>query len=114
MPSPLRRSRRVLAGLAMAACTPVAASACPSPVPLSEVAPAPSSPAACPLDMVLVDGDYCTEVEVECLRSTYAKQNKKTICHEFKAPARCVGSRVHKRYCVDRYEYPNKKGERPE
>jgi hypothetical protein len=64
--------------------------------------------------MVLVDGDYCTEVEVKCLRSTYAKQNKKTICHEFEAPSRCVGSRVHKRYCVDRYEYPNKKGERPE
>jgi hypothetical protein len=75
---------------------------------------APAGPAACPADMVLIDGDYCTDVEVKCLRSTYAKQNKKTICHEFEAPARCVGKKEHKRFCIDRYEYPNKKGERPE
>ena len=79
------------------------------------VAAAPvSGPAACPADMVLIDGDYCTDVEVKCLRSTYAKQNKKTICHEFQAPSKCVGQKEHRRYCIDRYEYPNKKGERPE
>jgi formylglycine-generating enzyme required for sulfatase activity len=79
------------------------------------VAAAPvSGPAACPADMVLIDGDYCTDVEVTCLRSTYAKQNKKTICHEFQAPSKCVGQKEHRRYCIDRYEYPNKKGERPE
>jgi formylglycine-generating enzyme required for sulfatase activity len=64
--------------------------------------------------MALIDGEYCTDVDVKCLRSTYAKQNKKTICHEFQAPSRCVGQREHRRYCIDRYEYPNKKGERPE
>jgi formylglycine-generating enzyme len=69
---------------------------------------------ACPAGMVLVDGDYCTDVEVKCLRSTYAKQNKKTICHEFQPPAVCVGKKEHKRFCIDTYEYPNKKGERPE
>jgi len=74
----------------------------------------PKGPAACPDGMKLVDGDYCTEVEVKCLRSTYAPQNKKTICHEFQAPAVCTGSKVKKRFCVDTYEYPNKKGERPE
>lgn len=73
-----------------------------------------TGPAACPSGMVLVDGDYCTEVEVKCLRSTYAKQNKKTICHEFQPPAVCVGKKEHKRFCIDTYEYPNKKGERPE
>jgi formylglycine-generating enzyme required for sulfatase activity len=63
--------------------------------------------------MILIDGDYCTDVEVTCLRSTYAAQNKKTICHEFKAPSVCTGKKVHKRFCIDTFEYPNKKGVRP-
>jgi sulfatase modifying factor 1 len=70
-------------------------------------------PPACPEGMVLIDGDYCTELETNCLRSTYAPQNKKTICWEFQKPTTCTGAKVHKRYCVDQYEYPNKKGELP-
>lgn len=73
-----------------------------------------AGPSACPEGMLLVDGAYCTDVETKCLRSTYAKQNKKTICHEFQSPSVCVGKKEHRRYCVDTYEYPNKKGERPE
>jgi hypothetical protein len=69
--------------------------------------------AACPGDMALVNGDYCTELELKCLSSTYAPQNKKTICHEFQAPSKCVGKKEPRRYCIDKYEYPNKKGERP-
>jgi sulfatase modifying factor 1 len=80
----------------------------------ADAAAPPPGPAACPAGMVLIDGDYCTDVETKCLRSSYAPQNKKTICHEFQAPSVCVGSKEHKRYCVDTYEYPNKKGERPE
>lgn len=80
-------------------------------------APEPQAPAAqssaCPADMALVDGDYCTEVETKCLRSSYAPQNKKTICHEFQSPSQCVGKKEKRRYCIDKYEYPNKKGERP-
>jgi hypothetical protein len=84
-------------------------------VPPGTVAAEPASgPAACPEGMALVDGDYCTEVEQKCLKSHYAKQNKKTICERFAEPSVCVGAKVHKRYCVDLYEYPNKKGERPE
>jgi hypothetical protein len=79
-----------------------------------EAPPEPPKALACPADMLLIDGDYCTEVETKCLRSTYAPQNKKTICHEFQAPAVCTGKKEHRRYCVDTYEYPNKKGERPE
>ena len=73
-----------------------------------------AGPTACPEGMLLVDGEYCTDVETKCLRSTFAKQNKKTICHEFQSPSVCVGKKEHRRYCVDTYEYPNKKGERPE
>ena len=71
------------------------------------------APAACPPDMVLIDGDYCTDLELKCLSSRYAKQNRKTICHEFVSPSTCVGDKVKKRYCIDKYEYANKKGERP-
>jgi Sulfatase-modifying factor enzyme 1 len=69
--------------------------------------------AACADGMVLIDGDYCTNLEMTCLKSTYAPQNKKTICWDFKEPTACVGPKEHKRFCIDRYEYPNKKGERP-
>ena len=83
-------------------------------VATSDASAAVAGPSACPEGMLLVDGEYCTDVETKCLRSTYAKQNKKTICHEFQSPSVCVGKKEHRRYCVDTFEYPNKKGERPE
>jgi formylglycine-generating enzyme required for sulfatase activity len=64
--------------------------------------------------MLLVDGDYCTQLELRCKKSWYAKWNDKTICEEFEAPSKCVGKKVHKRFCIDKYEYPNKEGVRPE
>ena len=51
--------------------------------------------------MVLIDGDYCTNLEMTCLKSTYAPQNKKTICWDFKEPTECIGPKEHKRYCID-------------
>jgi hypothetical protein len=65
--------------------------------------------------MKLVEGDYCSEVEHKCLKSWFDKSNKKTICEEFEPGyAKCVGTKTHKRYCIDEYEWPNVKGERPE
>jgi hypothetical protein len=87
----------------------------PAALPPGAVAAAPASgPAACPADMKLVEGDYCTEVEHKCKKSWFDKSNKKTVCEEFEPYAKCVGKKVHKRYCIDTYEWPNKKGERPE
>jgi hypothetical protein len=63
--------------------------------------------------MVLIDGDYCTQLELTCKESWYAKWNDKTICLEFEQPSKCTGKKEHRRYCIDEYEYPNKKGERP-
>jgi len=74
----------------------------------------PSTPGACPADMVLVDGDYCTEVEHKCLKSWFDKSNKKTICEEFEPKSVCTGEKVKKRFCMDRYTWPNQKGARPE
>jgi sulfatase modifying factor 1 len=75
--------------------------------------PTPDSGGACPEGMLLVDGDYCTDLELTCKKSWYAKWNDKTICLEFEQPSKCTGSKVHKRYCVDQLEYPNKRGQRP-
>lgn len=69
---------------------------------------------ACPADMQLVAGDYCSEVEHECKKSWYDKSNKKTVCEEFAPTSKCVGTKSPKRYCIDRFSWPNVKGERPE
>ena len=74
----------------------------------------PAKPSSCPAGMKLVDGDYCTEVEHTCLKSWFDKSNKKKVCEEFAPTAKCVGQKIKKRYCIDTYEWPNKKGERPE
>ena len=74
---------------------------------------AATTPKACPEDMVLVDGDYCTELEVRCLKKWHAPQNNLWVCEKVAEPTRCVGETVPKRYCIDRYEFPNRKGVRP-
>ena len=73
-----------------------------------------SSELACPAGMKLVDGDYCTDVDYECKKSWYDKSNKKTVCEEFEPKSTCKGEKVHKRYCMDTYTWPNEKGARPE
>jgi Sulfatase-modifying factor enzyme 1 len=80
----------------------------------SATAPAPPKPNACPAGMVLIDGDYCTKVEQKCQQSWWGKSNKKKICERFQKPTVCIGKKVHKRYCIDRYEYPDIKDARPE
>jgi hypothetical protein len=91
----------------------------------------------CPDDMVLVEGEYCTAlsneasaddygntpgaggedievIERECLKEWYAPQNKKKVCEEFARKGRCTGKMVKKRFCIDRYAWPNKKGYKAE
>lgn len=66
--------------------------------------------------MVLVDTTYCpdADLEIKCLRSQYDKPNHITICHEFStAPQRCKKPPRKERFCIDPYEYPNKKGAHP-
>ena len=74
----------------------------------------PEGPTACPDGMKLVEGDYCTEIEQKCLVEWFAPQNKKRVCEQFQPPTRCIGPRVHKRFCIDTYAWPNKAGVRPE
>jgi formylglycine-generating enzyme len=67
-------------------------------VPLQSVCPGPAGA------MVLVDGDYCTDVRENCLEWEDPPANKLARCAKF-GPSECVGERVHKRFCIDRDEY---------
>lgn len=98
-----------------------AQSAAPGSVPTravgrvpEETKPAELEPAACPAEMVLVDGEYCTDAEQDCLQWWWDESNKKKVCEVFDPPSRCVGSRVKKRFCIDRFSWPNQEGARPE
>jgi sulfatase modifying factor 1 len=80
----------------------------PSPVEAPVAAPAPSSSSACGEGMVLVEGEYCTEVRQICedwMESPNATSNAR--CRKF-APSECIGTRVHKRFCIDKDEYTAK------
>ena len=85
-----------------------------APPEKTEEPPKAEGPTACPAEMVLVEGDYCTKVEHKCKKEWFAKSNKKRVCEEFEEKATCVGDKIKKRYCIDKYEWPNVKGERPE
>jgi Sulfatase-modifying factor enzyme 1 len=63
-----------------------------------------AGPGGCPPEMVLVEGQYCTEVRQDCLEWMEPPSNKFARCAKF-APSECVGKRVHQRFCVDRDEY---------
>ena len=78
----------------------------------------------CPENTVLVEGEYCPEVEQICLQwvDSHGKATKEAIpkpgqtgrCGTWKSPARCLSAKTeHKRFCVDKYEYPNIKGQKP-
>jgi hypothetical protein len=98
------------------ATTPAESPVSPSaePAPSHEKGTSAQDAGACPADMKLVAGEYCTDAEHECLKSWYDPSNKKTVCEKFAETSRCTGSKVPKRFCIDTYEWPNVKGERPE
>lgn len=97
-----------------AGATPEADAAPPAVSSADAGSDAAEGPSSCPEGMILVEGDYCTRVEQKCDASWYAKWNKKTVCEKFEPHSTCVGKRVKKRFCIDTYSWPNKKGERPE
>ena len=70
----------------------------------------------CPNDMVLVEGDYCSSIEQECINLDKSIKNANGFvkCDEFKSPSKCLSKPVHMKFCMDVYEWPNKKGEMPE
>jgi hypothetical protein len=71
----------------------------------------PRSALRCPESMQLVEGDYCLNVEQRCLE--WLDPEEQMRCARF-APTVCYGSRRrHLSFCIDRYEWPNRRGEYP-
>jgi formylglycine-generating enzyme required for sulfatase activity len=68
--------------------------------------------------MVLVDTVHCPDtpgakIGLRCLRSSKSEPNNLTVCHEFAPGQTCRTTPRRQRYCIDRYEYPSKKGAHP-
>jgi sulfatase modifying factor 1 len=65
----------------------------------------------CPDGMLVVEGEYCPNVDQQCIRWLDPEQQMR--CAEF-APSRCSGRRRHVAVCMDEYEYPNRRGASPQ
>jgi formylglycine-generating enzyme required for sulfatase activity len=69
--------------------------------------------------MLLVSGSYCPSVAQNCLEyhPEYVKSpSSPTVsdrCLRYEKPSRCIGSRTDMAFCMDRFEYPNRVGEKP-
>jgi sulfatase modifying factor 1 len=76
---------------------------------------ASASPAgSCPADMAYVDTMFCDKVERDCVDVEHEKPNNLTICHRFReGSTKCLGTEERRRFCIDKYEYPNKEGAHP-
>ena len=70
-------------------------------------------PSACPEGMVDVEGDYCPTLEQPCKRWMDPEKAFPRRCAEFAPSSACQTKTVHKRFCIDRFEYPNKEGVTP-
>ena len=68
---------------------------------------------ACPGDMVEVEGDYCPTLEQKCTKWIDPEGVFPRRCAEFAPTSECKVKTVKKHFCIDRYEYPNKAGEKP-
>jgi len=66
----------------------------------------PLTNGSCPGEMVLVDGDYCPDVQLNCKRYLDPKGAYEHFrCAEY-APSTCKSkARRHLRYCIDKHEY---------
>ncbi len=72
-----------------------------------------SSPgdATCPEGMVAVHGEYCPVVAHRCLEYLSEKRDR---CAEYAETNRCFGTPESMTFCIDRFEYPNRAGEKPQ
>jgi hypothetical protein len=71
----------------------------------------------CPDGMVEIEGDYCPSIDQKCIvyDKTIHNANGYVRCLEF-APTKCLSAddkKIYMHFCIDRYEYPNHKGEKP-
>ena len=85
---------------------PAPSSSGAAPAPAAQaLATATTPPLACPPEMVLVEGQYCTDVRQDCIRWLDDEALPFARCAQFSPKSRCVGKRVPLRFCIDKREY---------
>jgi hypothetical protein len=72
---------------------------------------APAGP--CPDGMVEILGTYCPDLEQKCIRWLAMEAGGVERCAQFAPSGPCKTPTTKKHFCIDRYEYPNRQGERP-
>jgi hypothetical protein len=77
--------------------------------------PTEATESACPSDMLEIDGDYCPFYYQHCLEwlSNGPPDAPKLRCAEFRRGGGCMMPTQHKHFCIDRYEWPNRRGAVP-
>lgn len=83
----------------------------------AETRPAHHELRACPADMLLVEGRLCPAAEQVCEEhhpEYRADRSKSERCMRYHQPSECLSKQRRLiRTCVDRYEWPNRKGALP-
>jgi len=82
----------------------------------------PNVASHCPDGMVEVEGDYCPVVQEICLywvgidgQRIPPSPKFPGRCGEWKYPTKCLSKTlVYKHFCIDKYEYPNVEGQKPQ
>jgi formylglycine-generating enzyme len=70
----------------------------------------PETVKACPAGMVLISGEYCPFMGHRCVDWIDEKADR---CARYVEPPICEGKIERRRFCIDRYEYPNLEGVKP-
>jgi len=70
----------------------------------------PEGAKACPAGMVIVSGEYCPYVGHRCVDFIDEKADR---CAKYAPPPLCEGKLEKRRFCMDRFEYPNLPGVKP-
>jgi hypothetical protein len=68
-------------------------------------------PEPCPAGMVLVDGAYCPFYRYDCQSDLGTAESAR--CAEFARHSNCLMLLEPRRFCIDRFEWPNLVGENP-
>ncbi len=65
---------------------------------------------ACPAEMTLVEGEFCPNLPLRCIRRP---PNEGYRCSEYARGVACPEAPDPRRFCVDKHEWPNRAGENP-
>ena len=57
---------------------------------------------------------FCPDMKRECVKQELDAPNRITICHEFReGKNQCLAPRQPLDFCIDEFEYPNRRGAKP-